>query len=356
MKKLCLVIITTCIFAIPPTGIFAQESEKDYSKFFEYQKSFERFNDIAASNADKLIFKLLQFKAPYGGVYQETYVSKEGKAVSYRMTPYARQAGNWADLTDLNIKEINRQISILNSNVPNEKLEPINGQLYSTLIFNDGQKVRRYDFVGQIPAELKSILDFLKVEFEKADKLEMEKFAEEGRILKEKYGDWQNKIGLLRSTSDGASNLKFSNTVLKYLKGLRQPIKDNRQSEIPIYYALIFYPEGRLTGGATGKGNRSDNPIYSSGVTWTLSEKTNKGEEIKKELLLTYNAIDETLRIEGKVYQLGKGNLLVIKMNNQWQPETVQLNVYLDKAIEEREVIMEFEKKLNVNLLQFPEQ
>jgi hypothetical protein len=296
-----------------------------------------------------LVFRLLQFNAPFRGGYQETSLDKNGNSISVRVTAFARQAGRHAFLSQLQIKEIKQKLFDLSLIINSQSVEPQETQLYSAFVFNDGQKFSRYNFIGEIPIELQQILNFLKVEFEKAEKKEYEEFIEQGKLLKEKYGDWLETPWIIKPSAVGFKSLKTENTALLYLKGVRQPVKENNKSEIPLYYALVFYPKGRIIGGAVAAGGRSDNPISGNGISWTLSE----GYKPEKQLIIKYDAIKGTIEIEKSVYQLAKGNLFSVKMDKNWKPQITQLKVYLDKSTDEQNVIALFRKEMNDETIEF---
>lgn len=352
MKKFYLLTIIFLFSVYDTAFVNAQEQKDDLSKYFE---SIEQFNRVADHRSETLIFKLLQFNAPYRGGYYETSLSNNGKIYAARVTPFAIQNSRRANLSKSQINEIKRKLSNFFSQNITQSAQPQDEQLYSALVFNDNQKFSRYNFIGQIPNELQEIIDFLKVEFEKSEKQEYEAFLEQGKLLKEKYGDWQEKTELLH-TSRGFGKLENNNAVLLYLSGLRQPIKDNRPPEIPIYYSLVFYPEGRIIGGAVGRRGRSDNPISSSGIKWALPKKGDESNETEKEFLITYDAINGTITIKKSIYQLTRGNLFVIKMDDDWRPKVSQLDVYLDKPTDKQTVMERFRKELGDETLQLPQQ
>ena len=97
-------------------------------------------------------------------------------------------------------------------------------------------------------------------------------------------------------------------------------------TEMPIYYALVFYPEGRIISGVGG--NRSSDPISKNGIGWAIS----KGYEKEREFVVEYNAIDFSIKIENSDYQLKKGNLFVVRIDKDWKPQVSQYKNLSEKS------------------------
>jgi hypothetical protein len=340
-KNFLLIIFTISLFFSASST--AQETEPNIGVI----SSIESFNRAADYKDDKIIFRFLQFRAPYSQIYQQTFINKDGSASSVTVTPFSKRNGRFTKLTESQTGEIRKKLSDFVSRENNQNSPVIDEQLYSVFVFNDGQKSVRYNFSGQIPYEIRQIIDLLDGEFNKSEKIRYEEFLEQGKLLKEKYGDWLNKAGIVRPGSSGSYSLKNENTTTLWLKGFRQPVSEDKKIQIPVYYALIFYPEGRTIGGAGG-GNRSDDPLSTNGISWAISA----GYEREKEFVIEYNAVNFSVKIENSNYQLRKGNLFIIRIGKDWKPQISQLKTYLDKPADEKSVIALFNKELSGELLE----
>lgn len=355
MRNICLLLILTF------SGVITTMAQTQKDPLLEFQESIAYFNQIANSNSKTLVFKLLQFTAPFRGGYHETYLDKSGYSYSVRVGPFARQAQRNADLTKSKVKEIKKDLLDIGSKYCVRNPGSQDGQPYSSLIFKKGQKFLRCDFTGKIPDKLQKMLDSLKVEYEKAGKIWYEKYQEEERLLKEKYGDWLEKPGIVRPGTSGSISIKNENTSLIYLKGIFQQVKNDRPPEIPLFYGLVFYPKALLVGGAGG--GRSSDPISSFGMSWdSLKKKYSWKRQIRgvpgkfnkpdHQLIVEYNAINGTVSIKNSIYRITDGNLFVIRIDKNWNPKVVQLKIHLDKIPKDQQILELFKQELNDNTLE----
>lgn len=331
--------------------IFAQEQKFLFDDWSKYQKSMERFNSLADFHNEILIFKLLQFTAPFGGGYRETFLNNDGTSHSARISPRAGRGSGYTKLNKSQIEEINQKLSEFISKGYSRDLQPQDGKLYSAFVFYDGKNYLRFNFVGEIPNELQEVINFLNVEYEKSEKLELEAYINETKLLKEKYGDWVEKPGIIRPTSSGSGDFFNSNRNSTIsVNGIQQLGKDKYLEEMPLYYALVFHPEARVISVSSGEGNRNDDPISTKGIGWIL----NGGYKIERKFFITHDAINGTITTEGKTYKLTEGNFLVVRMNKHWKPKITQLKVHLDKEFDIRSILERFKKELGDETLELP--
>jgi hypothetical protein len=339
--RLILVVLLTTFFRL---NVAAQEQTNSP---FDYFNKLEYFNEVANRNSESGVFKLLQFNAPFRGGYYETKLSENGDVFSVRVTPFARQAGHGAKLDESQIKELKQTLSELISTNCLENLAPQDGEPYTALVFNKGKSFVRCNFIGEIPDALQKVKDFLNVEYDKADKKEMEEIEAKEKLARAKYGDWERNPQGIRASTGGTRNLENKNARLLYLKGKQQPVNENSK-EIPLYYALVLYPEeGHIVGGGGGV-NWSFEPISRNGFTWAIGQNSYKPE---KELLVEYNVIDYTISVQNAVYQLKRGNLFIIKFDDDWNLQVTQLSNVLKEPASDQTILSIFGKKLGENLL-----
>jgi hypothetical protein len=65
----------------------------------------------------------------------------------------------------------------------------------------------------------------------------------------------------------------------------------------------------------------------------------------KKSLTITYHGLSQKVIIGADTYRLAKGNLFVIRLDEEWRPHATQFDTILDKA-EGDEVIQFFKRVL----------
>lgn len=306
------------------------------------KNNLEYFNKIADTKSDELVFAIYHFNPPFGGVYHETKLDKSGVVYSVRVNPRARQDSHTAELTETQIQEIRDKLSNFTSKNCPKNLNPQEDKLYSVLVFRSDQKLLRCNFIGQIPIELQVIYDFLKIEYNKTTEKFLKELKSKETVARGKYGDWENNPSLIRYVTSGFRSLKNENTALLFLTGKQQPVIENSK-EIPLYYALVLYPNGHTVGGA-GSGTWSFEPISRNGITWAMAD------ESLKELVIEYNVIDYNISIKDKVYQLNKGNLFIIKIDKGWKPNISQLNAFIKDLGDEQTILSIFEKELGEKL------
>jgi hypothetical protein len=96
---------------------------------------------------------------------------------------------------------------------------------------------------------------------------------------------------------------------------------------VSLYHALVFYPLAVVVGSGNG-GGWSDDPVQSTVVIWKAPSANGSFSEntSERKLEIVHNAIDATISIAGKTYQLTSGNMFVIRIGADWQPAVTQLN------------------------------
>ena len=324
----------------------ASSQEKTEDSYTRLSQSFDTFNQNVNHRSDDLLFRFFQFRGRYGGSYQYTDIKQDGNSFTVRVTPFAYQNGRKATLSAGNIDNLKQKLLDFSFSQVGKEIEPKDDELYSAFVFQNKGNFVRLNFSGHIPSEIQAILDLLNVEFEKADKKYSEEINAKEKLVREKYGDWENNPKNVRYSTSGSRSLKNKNTSLLYLKGKQQPVTENSQ-EIPLYYALVLYANGKIVGGAGG-GTWSFEPISRDGISWAITDGSYKPE---KQLVIEYNVIDGTISIENKVYELKRGKLFIIKFDENWKLDVKQLNDFLQEPINDQTILYAFEKELDEKLL-----
>jgi hypothetical protein len=310
--------------------------------------SREWFNEDAVHHPNSLLLKFLQFTAPYPGFYQKLTLDGNGNAFTARIVPdWAIQGSVGAKLDGILLDQIKQKLSHLNLAPDPPQLEPREGQLHTAFIFCDGIAYGRYDFNGPLPAQVQEILDRLMTEIEREAKHHYEEFLKHHEQMEQLYGDWQNRSGVAVISGSRMHGLKGIRGLLLTITGQRKQALTAGTTEVSIYHALIFYPEGVLTGSGSN-GSWSDDPLSTEVVIWDAAKGNGSGEAKtdKKVLEIKHQAIDNTVSVGGGTYQLDAGNMFIIRMSNDWKPVVSQIKVFQDEQIQEQSVLDGFKSIL----------
>ncbi|HEX5875237.1 MAG TPA: hypothetical protein VFY60_11370 [Pyrinomonadaceae bacterium] len=284
-----------------------------------------------------MLLKLLQFPAPYPGYYLHTAVNTNGNAFTLRRVP------NWADqsssskraqLNDAVLLQIKQLLAEIKVPYTPAVFEPLPGHLHSIFVFHNGREFVQWNYNGPNPPQIAAILAILQKEFMANAEAEHEKIAAHQKRIRETYGDWENRPGITLNAGSAMHLCKGNRAVVVWTAGMRKPVATSPPVVVSAYHALIFYPEGTLS--STGSGGRwSDDPVQSYVAIWTLrnSDGTFSAESPQRKLEILHNAIDTTVTIAGKTYQLTAGNMFVIRMGADWLPTVSQLDeVFAEQA------------------------
>jgi hypothetical protein len=312
------------------------------------RNSIEWFNADADHHSDKLLLKALQFDAPYPGFYQTLSLDYNGHAFTARIVPdWATQGSGRALLDGALFDQIKQMLAVLSLTSDASLPEPEPGQLHTALVFYDGKAYERHNFNGVLPERVQVILDLIRTELERQAKLQYEEFLTHHKLMEETYGAWQNMSGVAVVTGSRMHGLRDVRGLLLTLTGHRKPILPSDSDEVSIYHILIFYPEGVLTGAGSG-GTWSDDPVSSQVVIWNATKAVSGGdaEMDKRTLEIKHQAIDKTVSVGGKTYELADGNLFVIHLSENWTPITSQLGTHFDERTGDQIVLERFKSVL----------
>ncbi len=340
-KFVSFIFLTVFVF---PLNTFAQ-SEPQNDPFVQ---TFSDLNKTINHRSEKYLFRLFQFRGKYRGGYRYTEINKDGVAVTFRRVQFATQASRGAALDKEELKKIKQKLADFSLSRAAIEIEPKEGESYSAFVFQNKDRFIRLNFLGDLPQEIREVLDRLNIAFKKAEKEYIEQSEAEGRRLLAKYGKWQELPNILIPTGNGWTRLKNSNGILMFLNGFHSPIIEKERVKAPIFYALILYEEGFIVGGA-GCCSRGDDPISRYGIKWNFLNDKSKS---KKEFIVEHNAIERTLKIKQQKYELQEGNLFVIRLDKNWNAYVEQLNTYIDKTKTNSEILDYFKKNLSDDTLE----
>lgn len=335
--KLCITTLGLA-FAISFPSVALSQHKK--TSDLPERNSIEWFNQAANSKSELVLFKLLQFTAPYPGYYQETSLNMIGGAFSARIVPdWATQAVHSANLESVALKQIRELLSQLSlTNTPTQP-EPQAGVMHSALLFYDGSAYQQFRFNGEVPAQVQAVMEIIRHELRDADEVRAEELAARLKLMEQMYGDWKNRNGMKVPTSSRMRGFQNTRALLLGLLGQRKATPDAKPEAVSIYHAIILYPAGTVTGGAGGR-NWSDDPVSRNGVTWTLTSSASSSSQ--REFEIEHNAINETVRIGDHAYYLSQGNLFIIRISEDWHSTVIQLNETLTTDTSEQGVLERF--------------
>ena len=299
------------------------------------RKSIDWFYIDANNRPKTLLLKLLQFTAPYPGYYQHTAVNTNGHAFSSRIVPnWADQGSRHAELNDSLLSQIKQLVTELKVPSTPAVLEPLRGHPHSIFIFHDGQNVVRLNYNGPNPPQVDAIMAILQREFMATAQAKGEEIAAHQKRIRETYGDWENRPGIALNAGGLMSGSKGNRAIVVTMVGQRKTAATSSPVTVSLYHALVFYPGGALSGSGSG-GRWSDDPVQSYVLIWRLpnADGTYSATSPLPKFEILHNAIDATVTIAGKTYQLTAGNMFVIRIGADWLPTVTQLNeVFAEQA------------------------
>lgn len=297
------------------------------------RKPIDWFHEDANFHKKPLLIKLLQFTAPYPGYYQQTSLDTDGNAFTARNVPnWAMQGSSFAKLSDSQLTEIKQMLAQLNVPSTPETVEPQQNRLHSAFIFYNGHDFLRFNYNGPNPTQIDAIMELLKKEFMAADRVRREEFAAHQKLMRESYGDWQNRPGLTLNAGSSMHNCKGTRALLMLTEGQRKTVAGGSPLTVSLYHALVFYPPGIVVGSGGG-GQWSDDPVQSHVIIWTAlnGNSVSPGNGSQRKLEVFHNAIDATITIAGKTFHLPDGNMFVVQVGADWEPTVAQLKDVFDE-------------------------
>lgn len=81
-------------------------------------------------------------------------------------------------------------------------------------------------------------------------------------------------------------------------------------------------------------GRWGDDPVQNYVVMWRLPNANGGYEEntSERKIEILHNALDTTITIAGKTYQLNAGNMFIVRIGEDWMPRVTQLS---DKFVDQ---------------------
>lgn len=108
------------------------------------------------------------------------------------------------------------------------------------------------------------------------------------------------------------------------VEGRRWATSD-RQESAAAYYALVIPPPGRVR--SDGSVTRSDGFSHSHTLKWASETDLGGGAVARTggSLTISYDAVGGDVTFGPDAYALSKGNLFVVRLDEEWRPRVTQL-------------------------------
>jgi len=119
----------------------------------------------------------------------------------------------------------------------------------------------------------------------------------------------------------------------------------DNQEDASAYHALVVLPvvvpedSGSVSGG--------DGFTHRKIEMWHASNGQPTSDTTARELEINYDAIWRTITVDSHTYHLAKGNLFVVRFDQNWHPEVTQLNATFNKVADVKEVINVFKSVMS---------
>jgi hypothetical protein len=312
------------------------------------RNSIDWFHHSANSHAKKLLFKVLQFTAPYPGYYLETSLDTNGNVFSARIVPdWAVQGSRHAKLDSNRLNQVRQILAQLNLSATPADLKPQQAQLHTALVFYDGHTFSRFNYNGALPAEIEAILALIENELAVATEAQSEEVAAQRKLLKATYGDWQNRNDITIAAGAQMHGCKGNRAALISMAGQRKTPAQAALTPVSVYNALVIYPLAAVTSSGNG-GRLSDDPVSSYVMLWTPANASGSFSEntSQQKLEILHNAIDASISIAGKTYELKRGNMFIIRIGDDWVPTVTQLNEISEEQVTQQVTLDRFKSAL----------
>ena len=120
-------------------------------------------------------------------------------------------------------------------------------------------------------------------------------------------------------------------------------VSSDRQEKATAYHALVIPPDVELReDGSTGG---SDGVSHTDTLKWLrLMRQGDSYQAEAKSLTIVYHALSQKISVGSDTYRLAKGNIFVVRLDEEWRPTVTQFEATLDKASESDKVV-EFLKR-----------
>lgn len=122
-------------------------------------------------------------------------------------------------------------------------------------------------------------------------------------------------------------------------------VSSDRREKATAYHALVILPEGELR--EDSNTSTSDGVTHTDTLKWLrLRAQGDSYQAEAKSLTIVYHALTQKISVGSDTYRLSKGNIFVVRLDEEWRPTVTQFEATLDKADESDEVVEFFKRAL----------
>lgn len=149
---------------------------------------------------------------------------------------------------------------------------------------------------------------------------------------------WEFRPGVVVVSGSGDHSFKNTRGQLLTVRGYRR-ISRAEISPVSVYHALIFLPQAPLAGGGGGFSNKDAGSTEV--LTWRLQKNPpNDYRNVEeKRLELKYHPLEKTLTVGSQTFQLARGNLFIVRLNDEWLPTAEQIPAHFEEDMESQRVL-----------------
>jgi hypothetical protein len=156
---------------------------------------------------------------------------------------------------------------------------------------------------------------------------------------------WLHRSGAV--IPNGSHTLAFTDRPFRLLSVEGQRWVDGRLLEASAYQALVIFPAVIPQDKSSTSGG--DGFSHTDTQRWLVpigGRPANDQSFEEKELTINYDALWQTIALENRIYHLKRGNLFVIRFDQNWQKSVTQLNLIMNGSADDQEVIDAFKSVL----------
>ena len=137
-----------------------------------------------------------------------------------------------------------------------------------------------------------------------------------------------------------ADTLKGAPVTLLTVNGSQRLSKTNVKRS-SVYHALIFHPDSRVL--SLGGGFSNDGQLSTVTISWTIQKTPNDFRNTEeKELKITNHVVNQMITVGPDEFSLTKGNLFIIRLNENWLPASTQIIQQLTESVDRKTVLDTF--------------
>ena len=147
-------------------------SAQDLKANRDFGSGLQWFEQDANNHQRGLLFKAIWYVVPYPKHYYALVLYKDGRASTYRMVPnWAVQDSQGGVLSLEQVSVVKEMLSNLDVQLA-DQTELKEGAKRTAVVYLEGEKYKRNDFVGDLPVGIQRIFDLIDEEIKTQDGLD----------------------------------------------------------------------------------------------------------------------------------------------------------------------------------------